>query len=100
MRISFDVPDWAVERHITVFAGQELIAAVPFGSKKLRLKTQRCAWCGKCCEPCDHLKQDGSKMVCDLGIDRPFRCASGDPCMGTPVPDCCQIRYQEIDLDV
>ena len=98
MKLILDVPEWATDKHISIFAGMELIAALPFGSRKLRVKKFRCNWCGKCCESCSHLKKIGRKIECDLGIDRPFRCCSGDPCFGTPVPNECNITYEEVDI--
>lgn len=63
MKIEFDIPKWAVGRHIYIFAGTELLGIKEArtvhedGEHKikylpLRLKAEdgRCNRCGKCCQ--------------------------------------------------
>lgn len=68
MKMSFDVPDWVIGRHIYVFAGTELLGKKEFRKDKVRdkdnelvvekhylpfeLKAEqefRCNGCGDCC---------------------------------------------------
>ena len=105
MLLVIDVPEWAQERDITVFAGIELLAAKPFTATTLRIKKDRCNWCGKCCilpdgKKCDHSKLIGDHEECDLATERPFSCCNADPCASTPnFEDCsCCITYAEVDI--
>jgi len=93
MRIELDIPEWAVGKHIYVFANEELLAYTNYIIEKkperkeyytpLKVKTARCNGCGQCCEsgspfddsiPCPHLTEDG----CGLGHNIPFSCARSD----------------------
>ncbi len=74
--IRVDLPEWCEGRHIYILAGIELVA-YQLADKPMLVKTARCSMCGKCCEDCKELIPDGSKLVCGLAIDRPFRCCIG-----------------------
>lgn len=67
MKVTLDIPDWAIGRHIYIFAGTELLAHQLFNDKKERVneevvRTQfysplkvkpsdgRCKGCSTCCE--------------------------------------------------
>lgn len=59
MKIELELPDWAIGRNITIFAGKELLAYSSFVYKKkpffkgypeLKIKEGRCNGCGTCCE--------------------------------------------------
>jgi len=88
-----DLPEWTEERHLYVMAGLELVAYKRQG-EEWKVKTSRCSMCGTCCEnigkypgteffpinkdgSCGHLKSDGNKRVCGLGLSRPFSCSVG-----------------------
>lgn len=45
----FTLPDWALERHITILAGSEPIAIKPAWRNAFAIKVQRCNMCGMCC---------------------------------------------------
>lgn len=94
LKIEFDVPEWAIGKHIYIFANQELIGysnhIIEKKPKKreyytpLKVKTQRCNGCGECCESgspfnnieevCPYLTDRG----CKLGNKIPFSCARSD----------------------
>jgi len=94
MKIEFDVPDWAIGKHIYIFANEELIGYSNFIIEKkpkrkeyyttLKIKTQRCNGCSECCESgspfddsegtCPHHTDKG----CSLGTNIPFSCARSD----------------------
>lgn len=97
MSLIINMPEWAQERHIYVFAGIELLAYKLKG-RELKVKTSRCSMCGKCCvirgEPCQHLVADGKdKMVCDYGLARPFSCSIGRG--AARVPECTE-RFESV----
>jgi len=88
-----DLPEWTGERDLYVMAGLELVAYKHQGDV-WKVKTSRCSMCGTCCEnigkypgteffpinkdgSCGHLKNDGYKRVCGLGVSRPFSCSIG-----------------------
>jgi hypothetical protein len=59
VKIEFDIPEWAIGRNITIFAGTELLGYTDFVRKKkplrefyspLKVKDGRCNGCGTCCE--------------------------------------------------
>jgi hypothetical protein len=91
-KIEVILPDWVEEtRNIYVFAGAELIAIKELNDSELRVKTNGCNMCGKCCMNvpddweygvkdgnCQHLIQDVDKYVCSLGSNRPFMCCASD----------------------
>ena len=113
MQIAFDLPDWALDRHIYILAGVELLAYKPSGENRLLIKTHRCNWCGWCCTnvprravprkqdgSCENLVKIGKTFECSLGIARPFHCNWSDPIL-TRFPDAedhCSIRYHEIEF--
>jgi hypothetical protein len=64
VKVTFDIPDWAIGRHIHIFAGVELLGQMEFRSEKiktedgvkrenhympLKMKVGRCNGCGDCC---------------------------------------------------
>jgi len=78
LRIELYLPDWVEDKHLYIMAGIEL-AAYKHVNKPWMVKIGRCDMCGKCCMelkdgPCEHLKADGKKWVCGLGLNRPWRC--------------------------
>ena len=89
MKIEIDLPDWCEERNIRVMAGIEQVAYKLAGDAKIHVKTERCSRCGSCCKDlkhwifktidgvCEHLKEDGDKTVCGLGVMRPYGCSAG-----------------------
>ena len=97
MKIEIDIPDWAKEKNIFIFANQELIAYKICVSDKVKVKVSRCNGCSQCCEsghpfkpeqilslesnlnfidgvPCPLLGEEG----CLLGNNIPFSCARSD----------------------
>jgi len=101
MKIEIEIPEWAGERTIMIFAGQEPIAYKHYG-KPLKVKTVRCNRCGECCltvpddklfcgtngeGKCNDLRADG---LCGSGVWKPFCC-----CVPIEKPeDYCCIRYK------
>lgn len=77
MKIELDIPEWAQERHIYVFAGIELLGVKTPGGP-LKVKTGRCSMCGRCCKSCEHLLTIGQKRLCRLGSNRPFACGASE----------------------
>jgi len=107
VRIEINLPEWANERTIYIFAGVELAALKSRGGK-WQTKTGRCNMCGKCCMDlkkhsfplidgqCVYLKKEPGKndqWLCGLGILRPFGCCIGSP---SKVPDCTE-SFEEIE---
>ena len=106
--IHIEVPEWAIGRHVRVFAGVEQIAYkkvvsgfpnVKYG--KTMIKVGRCSMCGECCRRtgCPYLKHEvwnGKDVwVCDhtkLPKGRPFVCCVGS---GETEEDYCTVRYKE-----
>jgi len=94
MRIEFDVPEWAIGKHIYLFANEELIGYSKFIIEKkpqrrqyytpFKIKSQRCDGCGDCCKSgspfsdkegiCPFYTDKG----CKLGTKIPFSCARSD----------------------
>lgn len=83
MKIEFEVPEWAIGKHIYIFAGAELLAKkeVIISHKNdehvseylpLLLKPiyGRCNGCGECCKGCPFLNPDG----CSFKGRIPFTC--------------------------
>jgi hypothetical protein len=112
MRIEIDLPDWCDERHIYIFAGIELAAYRQYGENWIRVKTERCNRCGKCCQQehwalefnpgrceCTFMEHLGDEHRCALGINRPFSCGTGDPMTIPEGPwEECTIRFEERKL--
>lgn len=104
MRIELELPEWAEERHIRIFAGIEEVAKKLHG-KSWQIKVIRCDMCGKCCMDvpenwrfgrdeetgwCKNLIYYANEYRC--GIDRPFTCCAGDH----SEEEYCCIEWQEI----
>ena len=99
VRITLDIPDWALERHLFFFAGMELFAWKPSGKGEIHAKTKRCVKCGWCCEnlrpECAELKQIGQEKICQLAQRRPFLCSYSDPHMTDAAgKENCSIAYE------
>ncbi len=108
--VTIEIPDWALERDIYIFAGLETFACIPYGKGELLIKTERCNYCGACCidlparvnppiarDPngdCIHLTA-GPMFECKLGIARPWGCSVYDPHRGRVenADAICSIRY-------
>lgn len=63
MKIEFDVPEWAIGKHIHIFAGSELLGnkecriahengehVIKYLPLKIKQEEGRCNGCGTCCE--------------------------------------------------
>lgn len=100
MKIIVELPPWADERHIRIFAGIELAAYKLAHEDKFKIKTSRCNFCGRCCmdvhvdhmfgrDPitgnCRFLVKNGDTYECSLGIGRPFSCCKSIP---TQIAEC------------
>ena len=107
MKIEFELPDWAEERGIYIFAGIEKLG-YKFPDEKLYIKTSRCNMCGKCCMnlkthshpivdgKCIHLKKEvgnNPRWLCRLGLNRPFGCGLGTP---SNMPECTE-KYEVVE---
>ena len=91
--LKLEIPDWAEETRIYVFAGIELLATQEPFDGKLMVKVTRCNMCGKCCMDvsptwfmgrsedgnCKELIRQGEQYLCHLGIKRPFSCSKAEP---------------------
>jgi len=112
MKVTFDIPDWALQRDIYLFAGTEVVAMIPYSKGERWTKTGQCDYCGRCCENlprivqepisreknnnCIHLVKIGEKKECELGARRPWSCSVYDMHLGQ-CPDAdelCAIRYE------
>ena len=112
MKLIVDLPDWCDERHIYVFAGIELAAYKQYGESWIRVKTERCNQCGRCCQDelwaaefdkqkgeCLHMEHLGEEHRCNLAVMRPFSCSVGDPMTIPEGPwKACSIRFDEREL--
>lgn len=112
MKVTFDIPDWAQERDLYLFAGTEVVAVIPYGRGELWQKISRCDWCGRCCEnlpvrvqepisrdehnTCTHLVTIGGQKECDLGPRRPWSCSVYDMHIGKcpEAAKLCAVRYE------
>ena len=107
MKIKLELPEWATERHIRVFAGVELVAYKLAHEDKFKIKTSRCNYCGKCCTNvrvdhlfgrnpktgnCQFLVKNGDMYECALGIGRPFSCCASVP---SQIPECTE-KFEEV----
>lgn len=83
MKIEFEVPEWAIGKHIYIFAGSELLGekqsiVVHEGGKhvtihlplKIKQKDGRCNGCGECCKGCPFITPNG----CLFKNRIPFSC--------------------------
>ena len=107
MRIEIELPDWANERHIRIFAGFEEVAKKIYG-EPWQIKAGRCRKCGKCCmgsqprtfagfnpddEGCKYLIRHGREYECSQGANRPFNCCSTDQ----EGEEHCSVTWENID---
>ena len=105
MKLTIDIPEWALDRSIVIMAGPELVAYVKRDSGKILYKTERCTRCGWCCrenlpEPCQHLFFEGTEAQCRLGSDRPWRCVWPDPILTNNKEALahCACRYEDVSF--
>ena len=105
LKIEFEVPEWAIGRHIHIFAGVELLAnkevrivhengkhIAKYLPLKIKQADGRCNGCGECCSDggLNHIIIERIKKVinietdkcvffsetgCILGAFKPFSCA-------------------------
>jgi len=105
-KILIELPDWALERHIYILAGTELLAKIQ--GDKIFIKKDRCNRCGICCMTLSHdgqyakygfiddrgwckfLRQNGEGYECELGLLKPFNCIISEA-----VHKKCKITYEE-----
>ena len=114
MRITVDLPAWADERHIYIFAGVEMAAFKPYGQDSVYVKTARCENCGNCCQgikgyfpfstgpggKCYYRgpEAEGSPaQTCLLGAYRPFACATWNP-PNLEQPDCA-VKFKKVERE-
>ena len=113
MRIVIDVPEWAQERQISIFAGVEMLADYhPLKDPdNIYVKDQRCNFCGDCCRgvnltksrmlnsidgQCILLVQRGDTWICTAHTDRPLSCCR-DP---NPEDEKnCSITYIKVPIE-
>jgi hypothetical protein len=83
MKVTVEIPDWAIGKPIYVVAGRELLAyQQPIVAREdhsisytpLKVKTRRCEGCGVCCQDCVFLQTHG----CPFGDQIPLGCAISD----------------------
>lgn len=60
---TIEIPEWALERHITVLAGTEPIAFKPAWQDSFAVKVSRCNMCGMCCVNPDPWFFGSKKMI-------------------------------------
>jgi hypothetical protein len=104
--IQIEVPDWAVEKVITIFSSNSMIAQKQPDGNWFVIQ-EGCNQCGECCKQYDKApfmhEEDGScpylretpsgKYECKLGAYRPYGCSADNP---TGIPKYCSIKYEEI----
>ena len=88
MKIELEIPDDRIQKHrVYVFVGNEMVA-IKEVDQPLKVVTQRCSRCGKCCNDvdekwimgstdgvCNHFFLDrGDVPTCKLGGYRPLGC--------------------------
>jgi len=112
MKITLNVPEWAMERHWYFMAGMEPFAYKLYGEDVLHVKVVRCVACGECCRNlpkylpdvdeqgnCKHLGACGVDNECGYegrSEQRPFQCSVGLQQKGrTPK---CSIEYEIVKL--
>ena len=113
MKIVLDVPEWAMQRRIAVFAGVEMLAEWhPLQDKdNLLVKVDRCNQCGDCCRgvnltnsptlksimgQCIYLAPNGDKWDCTIASNRPIACMY-DPTKEN-MPNC-SITYKKVPVE-
>ena len=95
MKIEIEIPDWALEHHLYLLSGTELVAIKYLEENEWKIKTSRCRQCGGCClvhpknnphfplnedGSCSKLIEDGHKRLCSLGMDKPLVCIVSRNC--------------------
>jgi hypothetical protein len=111
MRITLDLPNWATDRTLRIFAGLEFVAGKLPTDTKWKVKTARCNRCGACCKnldegrgndifplkndgACSYLVKDGPGEIYSCSLagsgNMPFACQLDPP----NNPKCC-ITYEE-----
>ena len=101
MKIEIDIPDRAKGKHLTIFAGMEMVACKHAAKEYWEIIEEGCSRCGKCCEDndeswpfydpekgCKYLgKKHGDVRECDLKGSRPFACGVATPDGKDILPD-------------
>jgi hypothetical protein len=115
MKIEIEIPDWAAERHLFIFAGIELLAYKKYGDDFISVKKERCNFCGACCEnlpqdihvpidekgTCKNLVTYGNTKECKLGQERPWLCNISDPILykwNDGREEKCCVKYDRIKV--
>lgn len=114
--LCFEIPEWALRRHIYIFAGREVIAR-KLVDGPLEIKTVRCNFCGECCHDvssnwpfgrneegaCAKLKYE--KIIhADGRVEEGYFCRAGGPivpftcCKGRHEdPEVCCVRFEAVN---
>lgn len=92
MRVELDLPDWVVDRRISVLAGMEEAARYEPG-EGWRIKIGRCSGCGTCCGDCEMKVKEGPIYRCSLRAKIPYECVTSDGTDGGGSPEC-SIRWK------
>lgn len=109
--ISIPLPDWPgiEDRRIYIFLGRECYA-VREPDEGWFIKTERCNFCGKCCQVdenwplgtkeidgklyCQYLNKSSDEWFCEAGAMAPFSCCKDKP-LKLAHPGC-SIRYERM----
>lgn len=96
MKITFEIPDWAIEerRAIHIMAGIERVAYKLPWEDYWNVKVSRCSSCGGCCRKleCDKLVEYGDSYKCNEDSKRPFICCVSEP----KKIDKCTSKYKRV----
>jgi len=110
MRIELELPDWVNAENLYLITRNELIAKKMSG-QSWEIKTTRCNKCGHCCEihpkvgayfplkengECIHLRREGRKKMCYLGMEKPLACVLGEPEGMEHKKIKCKIKYKVV----
>lgn len=110
MKITIDIPEWAENSRIAVFAGMEQLAYYNKLSDpdNVFVKETRCNMCGKCCmfvkkRPmlnvvngmCVYLHPE--RKYCTVASNRPLNCCY-DPNIEFEYPECC-ITHKKVPIE-
>jgi len=92
--VKIDIPDWAEDAYVKVYANTELVAyKEPGKDQPVYIKSVRCNKCGACCMDmwkaapfghddegnCVKLRKNGEEWECTAGSMLPLRCLGEDP---------------------